>query len=149
MNYIKSTLIILLNSISILSFTQEKNASESIDKISYYEKRAKEDAKFEQEFSAETKKEERQFWKEQKQYEKELKRRDREAYEAYMQGKRDAYAEHYHYCRTHSCYHSDYYYHHARFYYHGYDYYYYRHPSRRTRISTSVRVTTPRIRLGF
>lgn len=121
----------------------------SIDKKSYYQKRAEEDAKFEQQFSAKTKAEEETFWNEQKNYENELKQNDKKAYKAYMKGKRDAYASHYNEC-NHHCHHNDYYYHHASFYHYRYNEdYYRRYPSNRSTISTNVRVQTPSVRLGL
>jgi alkaline phosphatase len=119
------------------------------EKESYYQNRALEDAKYEQEFKAENRTKDQAFWDEQKEYEKELKRSDRKAYRAYMQGKKDAYAEHHEHCNSH-CNHSDYYYGQARFYYYDYDNrpYYRTSPSRNT-MNTGVRVNTPSVRLGL
>ncbi|MFL1011872.1 hypothetical protein [Flavisericum labens] len=127
---------------------QELKSETKIDKKTYYEKRAEEDAKFEQQFTAKTEAEEEKFWKEQKTYEKNLKKKDRAAYTAYMQGKRDAYSAHYEHCSNH-CHHSDHYYHHASFYYYRYDGYYYRHPQQRSGINTRVGISTPNVRLGL
>ena len=122
------------------------------EKESYYQNRALEDAKYEQEFKAENKTKDQAFCDEQKEYEKELKRSDRKAYRAYMQGKKDAYAEHHEHCNSH-CNHSDYYYYYygqARFYYYDYDNRpYYRTSSSRNTMSTGVRVNTPSVRLGL
>lgn len=142
--------------IMVLSFVFSTNAQESKthieasnDKMSYYQKRAKEDAQYEQQFSAKNKVEEETFWEDQKRYEKNLKNEDKKAYKAYMKGKKDAYANHYNHC-NHECHHSDYYYHHASFYYYRYDdYYYNRYPRNRSTISTNVRVSTPSVRLGL
>ena len=124
-------------------------AETSIDKKSYYQKRAAEDAKYEQQFNAENKKEEEAFWKEQKDYEKELKRNDRKAHKAYMKGKRDAYAEHYEHCDSH-CHHGYHYYNHASFYYYGYHgYNHNRRSNSRTTINTRARISTPRVSLGL
>ena len=122
-------------------YSQEDTAIKEESKSSYYKKRAIEDAKFEQDFKAKTKKEEKQFWKDQKAYEKDLKKRDKEAYNAYMQGKRDAYKEHQNHC-THHCNHGFYYHNHATYYYH----YEYRRQPRR---STNIRIGTPRVRIGL
>lgn len=139
-------------SVSYFGYTQEKNIPDennTIDKKTYYQKRAAEDAKYEQEFVAENKEEEDTFWDEQKEYEEDLKKRDRKAYRAYMQGKKDAYAEHYDHCNNH-CHHSHGYYQHASFYYYGYNNYYYeRYPKQRSTISTGVRVNAPSVRLGI
>jgi len=127
----------------------EKTNDTLIDKASYYEKRAEEDAKFEQQFSAKSKVEEETFWEDQKSYENNLKKEDKKAYRAYMKGKKDAYANHYEHC-NHQCHHSDYYYHHASFYYYRYDgYYYERYPRSRSTIRTNVRISTPSVRLGI
>lgn len=149
MKLLKTSLFIIalsLSSIMQAQTTENENTS-TLDKESYYHKRAQEDAKYEQQFSAKTKKEEKQFWKDQKAYEKNLKKKDKEAYKAYIQGKKDAYAEHYNEC-NHHCHHSDHYYSHASFYYYRYnDNYYYRSPSRSSGVR--VRVNTPSIRLGL
>ena len=145
-NY-KSLVFIIAIGVSLTLQAQEsKNTEKStIDKKSYYQKRAMEDAKFEQQFNAESKAEEEAFWNDQKAYEKKLKAEDKKAYKAYMRGKKDAYANHYGHCTNH-CHHSDYYYHHAPFYYYGY--YNERYPRRNT-VRTNVRVNTPRISLGL
>ena len=141
MKTIKIVLSVIAFSFFGIVNSQEKKVEES--KSSYYQKRAKEDAKFEQKFTAKTKKEERKFWKEQKEYEKELKRKDKEAYDAYMQGKKDAYAEHHNHC-DHHCIHGRYYHHHATFYYR---YEYRREP--RYRSSSTIRVGLPSVRIGL
>ncbi|AIY12917.1 hypothetical protein [Cellulophaga baltica] len=122
--------------------TEEKIAAKT-----YYKQRALEDAKYEQEFTADDKITEEEFWDEQQAYEKDLKKRDRKAYRAYMKGKRDAYAEHYNHCDDH-CHHSTHYYSHATYYYYGYNRNYYR-PSNRTTIRTSVRVPSVRVGVGI
>ena len=126
-------------------FAQEEKDTTEQDKLSYYEQRAKEDAKYEQSLALENENDEEDFWDDQKQYEKDLKKRDKEAYKAYMKGKRDAYAEHERHC-SHRCYHSDQYYHHASFYYSYHDYHY---PSRRSSIRTGIHVGTPSLRVGI
>jgi hypothetical protein len=114
---------------------------------SYYQQRAREDAQYEQQFRAGSKKEERAFWKEQKEYEKNLKSQDRRSYRVYIEAKNDAYAAHYHNCNA-TCHHSDYYYHNA-----GYYYYEYRQPrynkATRATINTNIGVSTPSVRLGL
>lgn len=127
----------------MLNSQENKTEKVKLSKEAYYENRAKEDAKFEQQFRPKSKKEERKFWKEQKSYEKDLKERDEEAYEAYMQGKRDAYREYRNHCNN-NCHHSHYYHSQTSFYYR---YEYYRQP--RYSSGTSIRVGTPRIRIGF
>jgi hypothetical protein len=145
MKSIKTLALIATIGFSFLVSAQEtKTENETkIDKESYYQKRALEDAKYEQQFNAESKTEEEAFWKDQKQYEKDLKKRDRKAYRAYMKEKKNAYASHYEHC-DHHCHHSEYYYHHASFYYYRYDSY----PRRRS-INTNVNIRTPRVRLGI
>ena len=113
-------------------------------KESYYKKRGMEDAKFEKDYKANTKKEERKFWRDQKAYEKELKTKDEIAYEAYMKGKKDAYLEQRNNCNTHHCSHSYYYHNHADFYYH-YEY----RSQRRNRTNTNIRVGLPSVRVGL
>lgn len=142
------TVIILLSGSFI--FSQEKEEVSKEDVKSYYQKRAKEDAKFEQELNAKSKSEDKKFWKEQKQYEKELKKRDEVAHKAYMKGKRDAYANHASHCDNH-CNHGYYYQYHANYYYHsnyryerGYERGYHRRPKR-----TSVTLRTPSIGLSI
>jgi hypothetical protein len=147
MKTIKALMLFFICAVYGTVNAQEQNQSdEKDDKQSYYEKRAYEDAKFEQQFKPENENEETKFWNDQEQYEKDLKKRDRKAYRAYMRGKRDAYAEHYNHC-DHSCYHSDHYYHHASFYY--YDYHYYESRPNRTTMRTNIRVGVPNVRIGF
>ncbi|WP_100615019.1 hypothetical protein [Confluentibacter citreus] len=151
MKSIKTIVFLIVLSFSFITNAQDNDLSNeaTVDKKSYYQKRAEEDAKFEQQFSSKNKAEEETFWKEQKNYENDLKRKDKKAYKAYMKGKKDAYANHYEHC-NHHCHHSDYYYHHASFYYYGYQGYYYdRYPRQRTTMSTNVRVNTPSVRLGL
>jgi hypothetical protein len=145
MKSIKKLALITVLGFSVLVSAQESKTENTtkINKESYYQKRALEDAQYEQQFDAESKTDEDTFWKDQKQYEKDLKKRDREAYRAYIKEKKNAYARHYEHCDQH-CHHSDYYYQHATFYYYRYDSY----PRRRT-INTNVTVRTPRIRLGI
>lgn len=149
MKLFKTAISILIIGSSFTMNAQEvsKEKEETMDKTSYYEKRAKEDAKFEQEFKVETEGEAEEFWEEQEAYEKDLKKRDRKAYRAYMKGKRDAYAEHYEHC-NHHCHHGSHYYHHASFYYYRYDPYYYHRP-RRSSVSTGVRMNVPSVRIGL
>ncbi|MFH4963948.1 hypothetical protein V8G69_03010 [Gaetbulibacter sp. M235] len=150
MKSFKTLTFILAFGVSFITNAQKPEASneKKASKESYYRKRALEDAKYEQQFSAETKAEEETFWKDQQNYENNLKKKDRKAYKAYMKGKEDAYASHYAHC-DHHCHHSDYYYHQATFYYYGYDRYYYERYPRRNTISTSVRVSTPSVSLGL
>ncbi|GAA4290346.1 hypothetical protein [Aestuariibaculum suncheonense] len=147
MKLFKTSAILLALSFSFNLQAQEQNENPQ-DKTSYYQKRAAEDAKFEQQFSAKTKADETTFWEEQKDYEKALKRRDKKAYKAYMKGKQDAYAEHYTHCNNH-CHHSDHYYQHASFYYYRYQYHYYYNAPRQRSFNTSVRLSTPGVRLGI
>ena len=145
MEITKTIFLLLAFSIFGTINSQEKEDKQNEDaKVSYYKKRAKEDAKFEKEFKANTKKEERKFWKHQKSYERELKSNDKVAYEVYMQGKKDAYSEQHDYCSNHHCNHSYYYHNHAKFYYH---YEYRRQP--KSRSSTSVKVGLPRVKIGL
>ncbi|WP_242205955.1 hypothetical protein [Aestuariivivens insulae] len=140
--------LIIGASLSVYAQEPEAVDKKPVDKKTYYQNRAAEDAKFEQQFEAESKAEEEAFWEEQKYYEKDLKKRDKKAYRAYMKGKRDAYAEHYEHC-DHHCHHGYYYYHHASFYYYGYhDYYYERYPRRRS-VTVGARINTPRVSLGL
>ncbi|MFV9550166.1 hypothetical protein [Algibacter sp. PT7-4] len=151
MKTIKTSIFILAIGLSFTINAQdtEVKSETKIDKKSYYEKRAAEDAKYEQQFKAESEKESKAFWNEQKAYEKDLKKKDRQAYKAYMKGKRDAYAEHYNHCNSH-CHHEHSYYNHAAYYYYRYDNYYYnRYPRRSTSINTNVRLNTPRVRVGL
>ncbi len=150
MKILKTTALVLTLSFSFVLQAQESVASNEtkVDKKSYYQQRAKEDAKYEQQFTAESKEDEEAFWEEQKAYEKNLKQKDRKAHRAYMQGKKDAYAEHYAHC-NHHCHHSDYYYNHASFYYYGYHGYYYDRPQRSRSIRTNVNLGTPRVRVGL
>ncbi|WP_248722239.1 hypothetical protein [Seonamhaeicola sp. ML3] len=149
MKTLKTSIFIIVLGLSISTFAQESQKdSTHVDKTSYYQKRAHEDAKFEQHFVAENESEEKEFWSEQKAYERDLKKRDKKAYKAYMQGKKDAYAEHYEHCNNH-CHHSDHYYHHATFYYYRYDGYYNRYPSRGSSINTNIRLNAPNVRVGL
>ncbi|WNH08014.1 hypothetical protein [Thalassobellus suaedae] len=150
MKSLKKLMLVIIIGTSITLYSQETEVSNEklVDKKSYYQKRATEDAKYEQQFNAETKADEEVFWKDQKAYEDNLKRKDRKAYRAYMKGKKDAYANHYDHCNNH-CHHSDYYYHHASFYYYRYNGYYYESDPRRKTISTRARVSTPNIKVGL
>ena len=150
MKILKSIAFIAALSFSLAAQAQETEVSNdaSIDQKSYYQKRALEDAKYEQQFKAETKADEEVFWKDQKNYEENLKREDRKAYRAYMKGKKDAYASHYDHCGNH-CHHSDNYYHHASFYYYGYHGHYNERYPRRSSVGTSVRIRTPSVRVGL
>lgn len=148
MKFLKTTLLVALTglSFSIQAQNKEVDSTTAVDKNTYYRERAKEDAKFEQQFEAKSKAEDEAFWEEQEDYENNLKRRDRKAYRAYMKGKRDAYAEHYKHCEHHH--HSDAYYSHATFYYYRYNDPYYR-PYHSRSYGTSVRVNTPSLRVGI
>ena len=146
MKTIKKLVTIMLFSMAAVGFAQEDQKNLQVDKEDYYTKRAKEDAKFEQSFNAQSKSDEKKFWKEQKAYEKELKSRDKIAHEAYMQGKKDAYAAHNNHCNEH-CNHGYYYKHHVHYYYHN-DYEY-RRRSNRSATGTRIRVRAPSISLGL
>lgn len=136
MKLIRKILIVLAVGYGVCLHAQE-------DKLSYYEERAKADAKFEQEFQADTPEEEEKFWTEQQAYERELKQRDRKAYRAYLRGKRDAYEEHYEHCHGHH--HTEHYYHHASFYYYNS----HRHPRYTNGVRAGLRLNAPSIRLGL
>jgi hypothetical protein len=86
---------------------------------SYYQQRAREDAQYEQQFRAGSKKRRTSFLEGTKEYEKNLKSQDRRSYRVYIEAKNDAYAAHYHNCNA-TCHHSDYYYHNAGYYYYEY-----------------------------
>ena len=128
------------------SIAQEVESTEQ-EKLTYYEQRAKEDAKFEQSQElAEV--EEEEFWESQKDYERQLKKRDKKAYKAYMKGKRDAYAEHRSHCDAH-CHHSEHYHTHASFYYYHNEPHRYRSYSSGTTIRTGVGISAPSVRIGL
>ncbi len=152
MRSLKTIVFIMMVHFSFTTNAQDgeiPNETTEDKKKSYYQKRAEEDAKYEQQLSSETKADEATFWEEQKNYEKDLKRKDKKAYKAYINSKKAAYATHYEHC-NHHCHHSENYYHHASFYYYRYDGYYYRsYPRSRSTISTNVRVPTPSVRLGL
>ncbi len=129
-------------------YLRAQESPDGEEQQSYYERRAREDAAYEQSLALEDEAEAEDFWEDQEHYEKELKKRDKRAYKAYMKGKRDAYAEHYEHC-GHHCHHDRHYYSHATFYYHGYHgHYYYRRPYS-TGIRTGVRVAAPSVRVGI
>ena len=134
-------------SLSITAQEADVSNETNLDKSSYYEARAREDAKFEQQFQAQTDDEEDAFWKEKKIYEEDLKKNDKEAYNAYMKGKKDAYEEHYNHCNSH-CQHGKHYYTYATVYYRPYRHHYHRY-YRRHAVRTHVRVVTPRVRVGL
>lgn len=141
LNYLFLMAFLLLN--GLYAIAQETNDEK---KLSYYEQRAREDAKFEQTLEM-AEDEEEDFWQEQKVYEKDLKKRDKQAYKAYMKGKRDAYAEHAKICNEH-CHHSHDYHSHVTFYYYR-EYPSYRPYQYNTRVNAGVRVNTPSVRIGF
>lgn len=154
MNTLKIALILVIFSFSINSTAQENDEATTAKKgtdqsaLAYYQQRATEDAKYEQEYKAKNQSEDKAFWQEQKKYEKQLKKNNRKAYHAYIQGKKDAYAEHQHHCNHDH--HSDYFYSNARFYYYEYDNRrHYNRSTNRPIINTPVRVNTPSVRLGI
>ncbi|MCQ0110422.1 hypothetical protein [Zhouia amylolytica] len=106
---------IIIGFINFSAFGQEPD-KENEDPLSYYEKRAREDAEYEQSLASQHVEDEELFWKDQKAYEKNLKKRDKKAYKAYMKGKEAAYKEHQDSCDS-SCHHSHYYHHYTSFYY--------------------------------
>lgn len=118
------------------------------DYTTYYQQRGAEDARYELEFQAKSKNDERAFWQEQKQYEKELKKENKHAYSVYIQSKEEAYANHYHHCNN-QCYHSDAFYQHAEFYYSEYDRRDYERNPSTISVNTRVGVRTPSVRLGI
>jgi hypothetical protein len=128
--------------------SHETEVNTKQEKVSYYEQRGAEDAKHELQFKAESKRGEESFWKEQEQYERDLKEDNRRAYRAYMQGKKDAYAEHHYDCDGHH-YHSDSFYQHAGFYYYEYDRRNYERSPRRSSSDIQIGVSTPSVRLGL
>jgi uncharacterized protein YwqG len=153
MKTVKAVLILI-----IFSFVPNVNAQkarvsndtqvETKHSVSYYQQRGLEDAKYEQQFEAKSKTEERAFWEEQKQYEKELKKNDRRAHRAYVQGKQEGYAAHHDHCDS-DCHHSTYWYQHAGHYYYGYSEPRYENRSNRTTVNTQIGVSTPNVRLGL
>lgn len=154
MNTIKAALFLIVFGFTLNVNAQDDNSPDTTQKdtkqatVTYYQQRAAEDAKYEQEYKAQNDSEDKAFWKEQKKYEKQLKKNNRKAYRAYIQGKKDAYAEHHNHCNHDH--HSDYFYSNARFYYYQYDTRrnYNRSPNRPI-INTPVRVNTPSVRLGI
>jgi hypothetical protein len=141
---------VLATSALLLTFhfsnAQEKKKDSILGKENYYRVRAKEDARFEQEFNSKSKSDDKKFWKEQKQYEKELENRDEEAHKAYMRGKRDAYAEHSDHCNKH-CNHGYYYQYHVNYYYHS-------NPPRERRYNrgatqTRIKIRTPSLGINI
>ncbi len=151
MKLFKTLVLVIVLGFPFITHAQESEVSSKtkIDKKSYYQNRAIQDAKYEQQFNAKTKAEEESFWDEQKDYENDLRQQDRKAYKAYMKEKKNAYANHYEHC-NHQCHHSEFYYHHASFYYYRYeDYYYERYPQRNSGIQTSIRVSSPNVSLSL
>ena len=138
-----TTLLALIFSTALTAQEKETQHTE-LDRDSYYEQRAREDAEYEQALAMRNEEDEKDFWKDQERYEKDLRKRDKKAYRAYMKGKRDAYAEHAAHC-DHYCHHSDHYHRQAQMYctYHEYHY-----PRRSTVVQTGVRVATPRVGLS-
>lgn len=111
------------------------------DPETYYERRAREDAAYELALKEDAEDEE-EFWTSQQEYEQALKKTDKKAYKAYMKGKRDAYREHASHCNAH-CHHG------PRFEYRA-TYYYSNYPrSRQSSPTMSVRVRTPKVRIGL
>ena len=141
-NMVKTLMFFTFGLIPFIVGAQQKSAEE--EKLSYYEQRALEDAKYEQNLTLDNVDDEVDFWEDQRNYEQELKKRDKKAYKAYMKSKRDAYMAHREHC-DHSCHHSDHYYHHTHFYY-SYERTYY---PRRTGVRTGVRISTPNVRVGL
>lgn len=101
---------------SALNAQKNKEEVQKVDKQTYYEQRAREDAVYEQSLQASELEDEEDFWESQQVYEKNLKKRDRKAYRAYMKGKRTAYAEHAEHCDHHH-HHSVHFYYYAGHYY--------------------------------
>ena len=118
------------------------------DNASYYQQRGMEDARYELQFEAKNKAEEREFWSEQKKYETNLKKKNRVAYKVYIESKRNSYAAHYDHCNDH-CHHSEYWYQHAGYYYSEYREPRYESSMPATRVNTQVGVGLPRVQLGI
>ncbi|MGO4819564.1 hypothetical protein [Flavobacterium sp. W22_SRS_FP1] len=144
--------ILFIGTLASLNAQEAKSETEvktNEEKRSYYEQRGAEDANYELEFKAKSKRGEESFWNDQENYERELKEDNRRAYRAYMQGKKDAYAEHHDDCNGHH-YHSDSFYQHAGFYYYEYDRRSYeRRPSRGSSVNPQIGVSAPSVRLGL
>ncbi len=149
MKTIKTILAIIFLG-TIATVHAQENSVQGETRITYYQQRGEEDAKFEMEFTTKTKAEEKAFWKEQKEYEKELKKKNKKAYRAYIASKKEAYTEHYYHCDGH-CHHNDSFYNHAAFYYYQYDRPNYQRVPTRTSVNTQigVGVPVPSVRLGL
>lgn len=130
------------------SVRSETNINAHSNKITYYQERGAEDAKFELAFTAKTKAEEKAFWKEQKAYEKELKKKNRKAYRAYIASKKEVYTTHHYSCDAH-CHHSDAFYNHAEFYYYQYNQPSYQRSTSYPAVRTQIGVRAPSVRLGL
>lgn len=142
------TLITIIFLGTITAVHAQGSSVESETKITYYQQRGTEDAKFELSFQGKTKAEETAFWKEQKAYEKELKKKNRKAYRAYIASKKETYAAHHYDCDAH-CHHSNAFYTQARYYYYGYDDPGYQRTPTRTSVNAQIGVRTPSVRLGL
>jgi len=77
---------------------QDSNENPNLEKATFYEQRAKEDAAYEQSLVLNNEKDELDFWKDQKRYEQDLKKSDEAAYSSYMKAKKRAYHEHFQKC---------------------------------------------------
>lgn len=154
MNPFKVAFFLIVFGFTLNVNAQEDTATKTVEKdtkqstAAYYKQRAAEDAKYEQEYNAKNDSEDKAFWKEQKKYEKQLKKNNKRAYRAYIQGKKDTYAEHHQHCNHDH--HSDYYYSNTQFYYYQYDNRRnYNRSTNRPIINTPIRVNTPSVRLGI
>ncbi|SFC06910.1 hypothetical protein SAMN04487891_105193 [Flagellimonas taeanensis] len=146
MKHTEFFIMLLALTFSTVMVAQEKGTeAPELDRDSYYEQRAREDAEYEQALEMRNEEDEKDFWKDQDKYEKDLRKRDKKAYKAYMKGKRDAYAEHAAHCDNH-CHHSDHYHRQAQIYYTYHEYHY---PRSSTVVQSRVRVATPRVGLSI
>lgn len=76
--------------------------------LSFYEERAKKDARYEQTLKLQDTEDEVDFWNDQERYERSLQKIDNEGYKTYLRSKKVAYSQHRLNCDK-KCNHGDYY----------------------------------------
>jgi len=107
-------LFIVVLCLPVELFSQD--SYEKANRLSFFEQRARQDAKQEQSLQLKYEEDQIDYWTDQRNFENELKKLSYKVYQVYLKGKRDAYSEHEEQCGGH-CDHGDYYYLQADFYF--------------------------------
>ncbi|MFD2100550.1 hypothetical protein [Flagellimonas iocasae] len=120
------------------TFAQHDQDGSGEEKRIFFGELAQRDAVHEQSLISYNKEDELDFWRDQERYEKDLQEHHHVAYNAYMEGKKEAYLDHAKLCGD-KCTHSDSYFERAYFYYS------YEQPDIKNTVSTIMGVQIPSI----